>query len=131
MNYDYFFPGARPSQKSADYKRRAKNLAAREDRAAAKEAKIRHDLWVRCDNVVQGILALPLEPAGYLEAIPKLFVGAGKDASERYQVFQELDEKPARHDGAKYWVWHSRLRSVRNHPVHGRELFAVINSKGA
>lgn len=131
MEYSYFYPGVRPSQKSADYKRRAKNLAAREARAAAKEAKIRAAFCDRCDIVIDGILALGSDPAVYLPAIPKLFEKVGKPGVERYDVFQELDEKPAKYwrPGVEYWAWHGKLRQVRNSQVHGPALFAIINGK--
>jgi len=131
-DYGYFYPSARSAPKDAEGKRLLKNRLAREARAAAKASKIRMAFWGRCQDVINGILALEPVPDVYLVEIPKLFAGAGKNANERYEVFRELDEKPGGFSsGAKYWVWHGKLRAVRNHPVHGRELFAVINSKGA
>ena len=34
-----------------------------------------------------------------------------------------LDNSPSAY--ADYQVWHPRLRSLRNHPVHGKDLFAL------
>lgn len=125
------FNSSKSLQSDPERKRLAKNRKAREARADAKAAKIRSAFCDRCDIVIDGILDLGSDPSAYLPAIPKLFDKVGKPGSERYDVFQELDEKPAKHwrPGVEYWAWHAKLRQVRNHPIHGRELFAVINGK--
>lgn len=46
--------------------------------------------------------------------------------TQKGNAFAELDERPGRFSGISYSSWHSRLRRTRNHPVHGRELFALF-----
>lgn len=49
------------------------------------------------------------------------------DGSKRIKAdaFQVMDNQPARFE--RYTEWHPRLRSLRNHPTHGPELFATFN----
>lgn len=61
--------------------------------------------------------------------IPAIFAALPYPPAERYDAFQILDEKPGQFPGYMSGTWHMYLRQCRNHPIHGRELFAAINAR--
>lgn len=108
------------------YERAMQRKPTAAERAQAKrEAAFRHRCWTLRD----ALEALPREPAS-LTQVPMFFgARAGKTAQDRYAVFRELDERPGSYGYGQGTHWHSLLRSCRNHPVHGPELFDFINNR--
>lgn len=55
--------------------------------------------------------------------VPEVFAKLQCANWARSTIFEELDRCPALYTSTG--GWHSKLRSCRNHPVHGPELFAT------
>lgn len=81
----------------------------------------RHDL---AREVSEAIQALPADAA--FAGVPAIFAALPVDPHERYSVFQLLDEKPGLFHGYNTQSWSSRLRSCRNSPTLGKQLFAAF-----
>jgi hypothetical protein len=56
-----------------------------------------------------------------------IFTGGEKRKAVKADAFFLLDTQPSRFGGSYCPAWFSALRSCRNHPVHGAELFASWN----
>lgn len=57
-----------------------------------------------------------------------IFTGGEKRKAVKSDAFFYLDNQPWRFGNRNNCqAWHSALRSCRNHPVHGHQLFATWN----
>ena len=69
---------------------------------------------------------LAMAKASYTEAdVVRLFSMLPISPVRRCDVFWQLDNSPGIY-GGDYCTWHSLLRRTRNHPIHGKELFALF-----
>ena len=75
-------------------------------------------------TMAAAIAALPSDAAGPA-AVLQLWIDAAGSAAVKCDAFWVMDNEPGRF--ADYTRWHPRLRSLRNTPIHGRQLFALFN----
>lgn len=76
------------------------------------------------DAIQFGLVALA-EANGSEADVVRLFAVQPISPVRKCDAFWLLDDKPGRY-GANYFNWHSLLRRTRNHPIHGKELFALF-----
>lgn len=88
-----------------------------------KEFDVRGLAW----EIVREIQALSNTPPSPAK-VPAVFAAARGTASQKFDAFTMLDEKPGSF-GSDYFYWHSILRQCRNNPVYGRALFDAINNR--
>jgi hypothetical protein len=55
--------------------------------------------------------------------VPRIFRELVCSKADKSDIFEELDRYPGLYGSDT--GWHSKLRSCRNHPIHGQELFEV------
>ena len=82
----------------------------------------------RQDKVTWAIFALlnALPETAAEPDVVRVFAEFKAKPAAKCDAFWELDNKPGRFSGISYLRWHSLLRRTRNHPVHGRAMFATF-----
>lgn len=75
-------------------------------------------------QVRAAIMSLPDIPEAFT-MIPAIFSNVKGKKADKADAFMALDSQPYHFGGEHAPRWHQLLRLCRNHPVHGRELFAV------
>ena len=76
-----------------------------------------------CRELAVTLAALP--PASSPAKVVEAFAANTDQRRVRADAFLLMDTEPSRFE--HYQAWHPVLRSCRNHPTHGRELFALFH----
>lgn len=76
-------------------------------------------------DMIQLGLAAAAELGRTEEYVVRLFEALPVSPVRKCDAFWLLDNEPGRY-GANYFGWHSLLRRTRNHPTHGKALFALF-----
>ncbi len=91
------------------------------------------DEFYRYESAIKELIGLGNDDSSWLRAEPRsekwfhYIVCAMKYNTITPHMFMVMDEKPGRWSHTKpYDTWHWKLRSCRNHPTWGKELFQAL-----